>query len=152
MRGRNEAEVLREGPDYVHISYEWHTEAVGPNYVYFWGDGIYVGAEQLFSARQVRRYTGKDGKTGGLSAGLSTGSILRDLYKTRTWAFSVIDATGKKLTDGAFHPPDLARSVSEYRRVRAQIENLDAEFRTDFRDKSRDTTSCSAFEDPAGTI
>jgi hypothetical protein len=55
MRGRNEAEVLREGPDYVHISYEWHTEAVGPIYVYFWGDGIYVGAEQLFSARQVRR-------------------------------------------------------------------------------------------------
>lgn len=151
-RGRSEAKVLREGPDYVHISYPWHTEVVGPVYVYFWGDGTYIGAEQLFSARQVRRWTGKDGKMGGLSSGLSKGPIMQALYKTQDWTFKVTDATGKELTSGTFHPPDLARSIVEYRRVRAEIEKLEVEFRTDFQTKTLGTTRCAANDDPASSI
>jgi hypothetical protein len=150
--GRAEAAVLSEGPDYVHINYQWHTEVVGPIYAYFWGDGRYVGAEQLFTSRQARRFTAKDGKMGGLSGGLSQGSILRELYKTETWAFSATDANGKKLTEGTFHPPDLAHSVNEYRRVRAQIENLEAKFRGDYQEQEEGDTTCTAQVDPASEI
>lgn len=150
--GRSEAEVLRDGPDYVHINYSWNTKVVGPVHVNFHGDGVYVGTERLFSAREVRRWTGKDGKMGGLSGGLSKGPILRALYRTQTWTFSVTDATGKELIRGAFHPPDLARSVDEFRRVRAEIEELEAEFRADFQEKERGMTSCAAHDDPSSTI
>jgi hypothetical protein len=150
--GRSEAEVLRNGPDYVHIDYPWHTEVTGPVYVHFWGDGTYVGAERLFSAGRVRRYTERDGKMGGLSGGLSKGPIMQALYGSQAWAFKVTDATGKELTSGSLHPPDLARAVTEYRFVRAEIENLETEFRTDFETRTRGSTTCAAHEDPANGI
>lgn len=151
-KGRSEAEVLRDGPDYVHINYAWHTQVVGPVQVSFRGDGVPVGSQRLFSAREVRRSTGKDGKMFGLSGGLSKGPILQALYRTQSWAFSVTDATGKELVTGAFHPPDLARAVEEYRRVRAEIEALETEFRTDFQERKRGMTSCVAHESPEATI
>lgn len=150
--GRTEAEVLRNGPDYVHINYPWHTDVVGPVHAYFWGDETYIGAEQLFSARQVRRTTDREGKMGGLSGGLSQGPILRALYRARTWVFKVTDATGKELAAGNFHPPDLARAFPDYRRTREEIERLEREFRTDYQDKTSGTTTCVAFEDPAASI
>lgn len=150
--GRSEAEVLRNGPDYVHINYPWHTEVVGPVHAYFWGDGTYVGAERLYSARQVRRSTERDGKMGGLSGGLSKGPILQALYGSEAWAYKVTDATGKELTSGVFHPPDLARAIAAYRFARAEIEKLDTEFRTDFETRTLGSTTCSAHAGPADGI
>jgi hypothetical protein len=150
--GRSEADVLRDGPDYVHINYPWRTQVVGPVHVYFWADETYVGAELLFSARQVRRWTDKDGTMGGLSGGLSKGPIMRALYGSETWAFKVTDATGKELTAGAFRPPDLGRSIVEYRRAREEIERLEVEFRSDFQDRVSGTTTCAAHEDPSASI
>jgi hypothetical protein len=150
--GRSEAEVLRNGPDYVHINYPWHTEVTGPVYAHFWGDGTYVGAERLFSAKEVRRYTERDGKMGGLSGGLSQGPIMKALYGSQAWMFKVTDATGKELTSGIFRPPDLARAVTEYRVSRAEIEKLVTEFRTDFETRIRGSAICAAHDDPANGI
>lgn len=145
--GRSEAEVLRDGPDYIHINFTWDTEVIGPVHAYFWGDGRYAGAEQLFSARQVKRATGRDGKMGGLSDGLSKGPTLRALYGSRQWTFKVTDGAGKELTVGTFHPPDLAHAIDEYRSVRADIEKLEPEFRTDFETKTRGSITCAAHDD-----
>lgn len=150
--GRSEAEVLRYGPDYVHINFSWHTEVSGPVHVYFWGDGKFAGTMQLFSARQVKRSTGRDGKMGGLSGGLSKGPIMRALYGSQSWSFKVTDASGKELTDGTFRPPDLARAVTEYRSARAEIEKLETEFRANGQTIMRGSTICEAHEDPARTI
>lgn len=150
--GRSEAEVLRDGPDYVHINFPWYTAVTGPVYAHFWGDGTYAGAERLFTARQVRHSTGRDGKMGGLSGGLSKGPTMQSLYRAQIWAFKVTDATGKELTSGSFHPPDLARAAARYRLVRTEIDQLETEFRTDFETKVRGSTICEADEDPASTI
>jgi hypothetical protein len=145
--GRSEEEVLRDGPDSVHIDYLWRTTVVGPVQVYFWGDGSYVGAEQLFSARSVRRYTDDDGTMGGLSGGLSKGPIMKALYRSQAWMFKVTDATGKQLAEETFRPPDLARSITEYRHMRTEIESLEVEFRTDFQAKTRGSITCDAHND-----
>ena len=150
--GRSEGDVLRDGPDYVQISYSWHTRVVGPVHVYFWADEKYAGSERLFSAKQVRRLTDKDGMMGGLSSGLSKGQIMQSLYGSQTWSYKVTDATGKELTVGAFRPPDLASSIAEYRQVRADIERLELEFRADFQRKAKGSTICEANADPSTTI
>lgn len=146
--GRSEAEVLRDGPDYVHVDYRWYTQVNGPVWAHYWGDGRYAGAELLFSASKVRRYTEKDGKMGGLSGGLGKGPIMTALGASRSWAFKVVDATGKELASETFAPPNLGNSVEEYRRHRLAIETLEAEFRTDFQERQNGTVSC-ALDEPA---
>lgn len=143
--GRSEAEVLANGPDYVHISYNWQAEVKGPVWALFWGDGSFVGAEQLFSAKQVRRFT-RNGKMGGLSGGISAGPILSALYRTKEWRVTAFDANMKLLADQTFKAPDLARSLDNFHERRAALERLEAEFRGDFKDRTSDGVTCAMID------
>ena len=148
LKPRAEASILAEGPDYVHIDFPWHTEAVGPIWAHYWGDGEYAGAQMLFSAKAVRRMRDKEGKVGGLSGGLSNGTVMKALAGKRDWTVAAMDVTGKLLFSDTFRPPMLGKSLDTYRRARADMDAMEQEFRTDHRTRTRGETFCADNGDP----
>lgn len=143
LRPRTEASIIADGPEYVHIDYRWHTEAVGPIWAHYWGDGEYAGAEMLFSSWQVRKMREKDGKIGGLSGGLSRGPVMKALAGKRDWTVAAVDATGKRLFSTTFRPPMLSRSLDAYRRARTEMDAAEREFRIDHKTRDHGTASCA---------
>lgn len=152
LGGRREAGLFATGPDYVHISFLWHTQVTGPVWAYYWGDGHYAGVEMLMSARNTRRFRDRDGLLGGISGGLSDRALLTALADARSWTVVAIDATGKRLFQETFAVPDRQRVEAEYRRARAALDRVEARFRATHAPLSEDGVACEDAEDPAASI
>ncbi len=152
LRGRKEAEAFSGGPDYVHIDFSWNERLTGPIWVHYWGDGVYAGSHMLVTARQVRRWTDKQGRTAGLSGGLATPSLLAALAPARSWSVVAADATGRTIFSDTFQMPDWRQVEAEYRRVRARIDMVEQRFRADHEPRSENGVHCSDEPSPDSTI
>jgi hypothetical protein len=152
LMGRREAEAFREGPDYVHIDFSWHTSVAGPIWAHYWGDGTYAGADMLMTRWDVRRWTDRQGLLGGLSGGLSSRPLLTALAPARRWTVVAVDATGKQLHSESFEMPSWRAVETEYRRMRATIDRVELRFRTAHDPITEDGVACADIEDSAGSI
>ncbi len=152
LAGRKEADAFRTGPDYVHISFTWHTRVEGPVWAHYWGDGAYVGADLLQTARAARRFRDRQGLSGGISGGISNRALLTALAEARTWQVVAIDSTGKRLFTESFQVPGWRSAEAEFRRARAQIDRIEAEFRKHHEPREVDGASCTDQEDPSASI
>jgi len=150
--GRKQADAFRSGPDFVHIHFAWYTRVEGPVWAHYWGDGAYAGADRLMTARSARRFRDKDGLTGGISGGLSARPLLTALAGARTWQVVAVDATGKQLFSDSFQLPRWQAAEAEFRRARARLDALEAEFRKDHEPREQSDAACADHDDPNSTI
>jgi hypothetical protein len=149
---RREQEAFASGPNYVHIDFDWLAEATGPIHAYYWGDGAYAGADLLMSARQVRRFTDRDGRLGGLSGGLAVRTLLSALAPARRWTVAAVDSTGKTLFSESFDLPRREAVEAAFRRARAAIDSVEARFRPAHRPINEGGVRCEDKENPESAI
>ena len=152
VKGRKQSDAFRTGPDFIHILFGWHTRVKGPVWAHYWGDGAYAGADRLMTARSARRYRDKQGLTGGVDGGLVARPLLTALAEARTLRVVAIDATGKRLFSESFQLPRRQSAEAEFRRARAQLDRLEAEFRKDHEPREEAGAGCADHDDPASGI
>ena len=150
---RAERQAFEPGPESVGIDFGWYVAGVvGPVHARYWGDGVYVGEERLYTARQVRRRIDRDGMFSGFSGGLNNPALLRALAAARTWRVVVTDSVGKVLLSESFDVPRREAVAAEFRRARAALDSAEARFRIDHERLIGPDASCQDNEDPEATI
>ena len=151
LRGRKEAEAFSGGPDYVSIDFRWTGKVTGPIWVYYYGDGMPAGSEMLATARRVRRWT-KNGRTMGLSGGLTTPSLLAALAPARRWSVVATDGAGNTIFSDSFEMPAWQKVEAEYRRARIRLDSVEQRFRSDHELRNEDGVQCEDQPSPDSTI
>lgn len=152
LGGRAPAHAFRDGPDYVHIDFDWLATAVGPIWAHYWGDGAYAGADLLMTRRQARQSLNSRGELAGLSGGLATRSLLVALADSTRWTVTAVDGAGKTLFSETFEVPGRAAAETEFVRARGAIEQLEQQFVRDHHGVAANGVTCADNESPLSSI
>lgn len=120
--GRPEADVFRQGPDYVEIGNVRFTRLDdAPVWAYLYGDGIYVGAFLLQSARQSRSLRLAGGQGIQISVAQPHNKVLIGrLAQARDW-HAVLVQNGRELGRTSTHVPSPARVKAAFEKARSEL-------------------------------